>query len=272
MFKTSCSANQNTISLSSLKDESPSHLEQTGSRSTWAVNARQLYLQSGQFGPLPLPFPTERLLQCNTQALLPYQQVSNKQGSFVLLNTDKLPPGGEVHEEKTNCASISVKLVGDIGLRGTMQFDVAKSIEYSIRNSKRSNQHPLVLVVGDWVYPRGPVDQSTQEAKRIQSEVLNVYQQLTKKCLVKGVLGNHEYGDHKMASNPAVFMDLAKNNGIQINRYGRHTIESEHFTVDVFLLDSTVIAVDDKQVQWISDEISKSITKEQDTGKKHGEW
>jgi hypothetical protein len=267
MFKTP-PPNQNAVSLSSLRTESPSNLEQTGSKSSWAANVRQLYMQSGQLGPLPLPFPTERLLHCQTQALLPYKQLSSKEGSFVLLNTDKLPAGGEVHEEKTNCASVSVKLVGDIGLRGKMQFDVAKSIEYSIRSSKRSNQHPLVLVVGDWVYPRGPVNKSHEEAKRTQSEVLNVYQKLTKKCSVRGVLGNHEYGDNKMASDPAAFMDLAKQNGIQVNRYGRHTIESENFTVDVFLLDSTVIAVDDKQVQWISDEISKSITKEQETGKK----
>lgn len=267
MFKTTPPI-QNTISLSSLKAENPTHHGQPGSRSSWAANVRQLYAQSGQFGPLPLPFPTERLLECKPQSLLPYQQLSSTKGCFALLNTDQLPAGGEVQEEKTNCASVSVKLVGDIGLRGKMQFDVAKSIEYSIRKSKRSNQHPLVLVVGDWVYPRGPVDKSLEEAKRTQGEVLNVYQNLTKRCSVRGVLGNHEYGDNKMASDPAVFMDLAKKNGIQVNRYGRHTIESENFTVDIFLLDSTVIAVDDTQVQWISEEISKSLTKEQATGKK----
>jgi Calcineurin-like phosphoesterase len=267
MFKKTL-PNQNAVSLSSLRAESPPNLGHPGSKSSWAANVRQLYVQSGQFGPLPLPFPTKRLLQCQSQALLPYQQLSSKQGSFVLLNTDNLPAGGEVHEEKTNCASVSVKLVGDVGLRGKKQFAVAKSIEYSIRNSKRSDQHPLVLVVGDWVYPRGPENNSPQEVKRTQGEVLNVYQTLTKKCSVRGVLGNHEYGDNKMASDPAVFMDLAKINGIQVSRYGRHSIESKNFNVDVFLLDSTVIAVDDKQVQWVSDEISKSMMKEQEAGKK----
>jgi hypothetical protein len=69
--------------------------------------------------------------------------VSSKQGSLCLLNTDKLPAGGKVYEEKTACTSVCVKFVGDIGLRGKTQFDVAKSIKYSIRTSKKSNQHPL---------------------------------------------------------------------------------------------------------------------------------
>jgi tartrate-resistant acid phosphatase type 5 len=267
MFKTSLT-NQSSFSLVSLTNESPPDVFQSASQSSWAKNVRQLYAQSGQLGPLPLPFPTERLLKTQIQSLQPYRQVSSKQGSFVLLNTDKLPAGGSVHKEKTNCASVSIKLVGDIGLRGTIQFDVAKSIEYSIRTSKKSNQHPFVLVVGDWVYPRGPVDNSTEEARRTQSDVLNVYQKLSKKCMVTGVLGNHEYGDNKMAADPAVFMKLAEQNGIQVNRYGRHTIESEKFKADVFFIDSTVIAVDDKQVQWISDEISTSMAEEQETGKK----
>ena len=260
--------NQNTVSLSSLQSESSNTSEQVEPRSSFTANVRQLYKKLGTAGPLPLPFPAQKLKECRPQALLNYKQLASKTGAFVLLNTDKLPPGGDIREETTSCAAVSIKLVGDVGLRGEIQFDVAQSIEYSIRNSKRSKQHPLVLVVGDWVYPRGPEDQSHEEEKRVQGEVLNVYHNLTKKCSVRGVLGNHEYGDQKKAADPGVFMDLANKNGIQLSRYGRHTIESNNFAVDVFLLDSTVIAVDDKQVQWISKEIAKSIDKEEHTGKK----
>jgi hypothetical protein len=206
-----------------------------------------LYEQSGQYGPLPLPFPTKRLLECQTQSLSTYQQISSKLGSFVLLNTEQLPSGGQVFQEKTDCNSISIKLVGDIGLKGKTQLNVAKSIEHSVQNSQKNNQHPLVLVVGDWVYPRGPVDHSTTEAQRTNNEVLNLYQDLAKKCTVRGVLGNHEYGDNQMAANPAIFLDLAKRCGIHANRYNRHTIESENFSIDLFLIDSTVIATDDKR-------------------------
>lgn len=232
------------------------------------VNPRREFLKSNQFGPLPLPFSTDRLTESQTQSLFSYQQASSQLGSFVLMNTDNLPPGAQVTIDNTDKSTVSIKLVGDIGLKGSRQTEVAKSIEYSVRHSKKNNHHPLVLVVGDWVYPRGPVKDTRKETERTQKSVLNSYQGLTRKCSVRGVLGNHEYGDNQKAADPALFMALAKKNNITVDRYGRYTIEAANFAIDVLSIDSTTIAVDDKQVEWIINEIANSLEREEEQGKK----
>ncbi len=259
-----------TVSLSELKTPTQQNMGTGGASRIMhhRDNPRRSYLQSNQLGPLPLPFAAERIAECQTQTLFSYHQASSTLGSFVLMNTDNLPSGGKITEEYTHKDSVSIKLVGDIGLRGNRQAQVAKIIGYSVRESKRNNQHPLVLVVGDWVYPRGPSEDSPNEIKRIQNSVLNNYFDLTKKCSVRGVLGNHEYGDNQKAADPSVFINLAKQYNMTVDRYGRHSIHSKHFIVELYSIDSTTIAVDDQQVEWIIQELTESLNREQEHGKK----
>lgn len=175
-------------------------------------NPRREFLKSGQYGPPPLPLAMKNILErskirhapCYSEASKKLAQeklyplhfsITNtktfshtdrdmlafralllkKNGSYALTNTHLLPAVSQPTEEHTNCNTVSIKVVGDIGYPCEQQTRVAEAIAQSVENSKDHEQHPTVMVVGDWVYSDDPGDAPLDTLKSTQDKALSSY-------------------------------------------------------------------------------------------------
>lgn len=246
------------IAMSSRRSDQPA-LNQTNSNTAARCGDGEQSSHAGYLAkciPAKLPFPRERLdgggLLCNAGR----EQFMDWNGSFVLTAVDKLPAGGQHVDFKVTTPALQTVLLGDIGARSKGREQVLRQVEQL--NQKSSNDH-LTFGLGDWLYPYGPVSDSTAETLRVKKGVLEAFDNKSLMKPMFGVLGNHEYGTLEAACDPARFMQLANAANIQFpGRYYSMTIEGPDWSADCFALDTSTLACDPDQVHWLQQAVAQS--------------
>lgn len=214
-----------------------------------------------RFFPNGVPFPKERLALAGQQMIQGREQWLDYNGSFVATDPALLPKGGQRIERTTDHDQLNIAFVADMGDRSEQQDTVFRGLSKHI--SERPDKAHLIVGGGDWVYPHGPKDDSESERARIADTVLTRTKSLAQQAPVIAALGNHEYGDYTGPSDVAQFMDLARAHDIEIpGRYFHHEIGAINWGVDIIVVDSSVIASDPEQQDWIAKTVEASLEKE----------
>lgn len=196
-------------------------------------------------------------------------QCIDYQGSVVLTDVSKLPSGGGALTLTTGGRTPELFFIGDFGFKGTQQEKVFADLADAVQSSKQEGRFPLVFGVGDWQYPRGPVQDSPEEKRHFEETSLSACSAVAQDAeAFFGVLGNHEYGDAGGPANPRLMMKWTRQAGIQFpGRYYSLELKAADYDIDVMVLDTAVLSVDPRQVEWLKNAMSVSHDKEAATGR-----
>jgi|GEM_PF-1451914 len=213
--------------------------------------------------PVVLPFPKARLHNTVFQMINGRSQLMDFHGSFVLTEIDKLPAGGKVCNFPLQTPTATFVLFGDMGAPSEQRSQVIQAMNKSLHDSKCNKSTPFVIGLGDWMYPRGPTDHSKSQINLAHKTIFHACQPLIKSAPLYGILGNHEYGDEIAPANPEAFLQAASQAGIVIpSRYYQLEFDHKEFGIDCFALDTSTIATDVDQVQWLTQQLAYSVARE----------
>lgn len=230
--------------------------------SFWKIKPDQCLMQ-----PYQLPFPLARLTNTTTQMNGVRSQIIDLNGSFVLTSVDSLTPGGVKITKNMGNQTLELNIVGDMGEPGIIQRAVTQQLADHLENSE-ADVYSTVWGVGDWVYPLAHINDSSEEIARVNKAVFEQYHGITQLSSVYGVLGNHEYGDETTMADPDLFIRVANERQIEIpGRYYQILYTHEQWSVDHFALDTSTLATDIDQVQWLIEGLQESVLTEKETGK-----
>ena len=221
--------------------------------------------------PETLPFPRRRL---DTGNLLTTHngrdQFSCPNGSYVLTDSSLLPAGGASRRLEFATPALTTTLIGDMGEPTSARQQVLQHMIHHT-NTQPETHSSLTIGLGDWVYPRGPIDRSSLETERVRTTVLDAFEDYASHSPTYGILGNHEYGCHEFAGDIDYFMEMANKANIEFpGRYYSLELEGPDWTLDCFALDSSVLASDPDQVSWFQTQVQNSVAKEKDS--QHTRW
>ncbi|MCB9655100.1 MAG: metallophosphoesterase [Deltaproteobacteria bacterium] len=175
--------------------------------------------------------------------------VIDSHGEFVLPN--HLSTGG-VKLPRTTVAGRRLRFVvfGDDG----HDSPEAKSVSAAVRQIAKNIGAHFGLHTGDIMYPSGMRDPNDPRAKPI---VVDRHAGLKKLYLANG---NHDWGNHQAAGDPDVWRAVAQgdNNLVMPSRYYLFGYRFGPTTADFFVLDTSVLASDDLQRDWLASALKQS--------------
>lgn len=202
------------------------------------------------------PIPAQRIKNCTPQMIHDRPQLMSRDGAFAFTDLNQLPGGGVVLKDEFSEDQIDCVILGDMGAPGNQQESVVGTVTQRITQTP-PGMRSLVLGVGDWVYPRGPHCLAEAECNRTVHTVLETYSVMPRVSEVIGLLGNHEWGDHRAGADPSAFMTLARQFGITMPaRYFCKSFIGKKFDAHIVAVDSTVLAADEQQQAWVKNLIN----------------
>ncbi|MEC8009675.1 MAG: metallophosphoesterase [Pseudomonadota bacterium] len=222
-----------------------------------------------QYLPPHLPFEASRLARAEETFALNRGQIMDIHGGYVLTNPDLLPSGGGHYNLNIDTETLDLFLLGDMGRANLERQKVIKHISDLCLLNTQNKTSNLLFGLGDWMYPYGTIDHSSEEHIRAQETILDAMEPLAQKHSFYGILGNHEYGDTSQGAVPEIFMNYAQRQGIQFpERYYTLEVKAKTWIMDCFALDTSTLACDATQVQWLHAQVKQSLKKESETGQR----
>ncbi|MBK8011049.1 MAG: metallophosphoesterase [Deltaproteobacteria bacterium] len=131
----------------------------------------------------------------------------------------------------------------------------AKDVSTAVRKIAESSGAHFGLHTGDIMYPSGMRDPKDPRGKAI---VVDRHAGLKKLYLANG---NHDWGNHEGAGDPDVWRTVAAqgdNNLVMPARYYEFGYRFGPTTAAFFVLDTSVLASDDPQRDWLATALNKS--------------